>query len=144
MSLLFKKKGDEGACELKISKFGGLRAKIWAKIEAVEAKISQFSQKGILWTDSFAWNGTLANCRRGVKRVSSGPHILIPGPHTPLVSAPRSPIRSSVIDQNNIVHALINNSWTAWPTKVLVPTGVSQTKHLSQDSHIEPYFQTMF
>ena len=35
-------------CELKISKFGGLRAKIWAKIEAVEAKISKFSQKGAL------------------------------------------------------------------------------------------------
>ena len=25
---------------LKISKFGGLRAKIWAKVEAIEAKIS--------------------------------------------------------------------------------------------------------
>ena len=45
-----------GSCELKIFKFGGLRAKIWAKIEAVEAKISKFSQKGVLWTDSFAWN----------------------------------------------------------------------------------------
>ena len=58
----------EGACELKISKFEGLRAKIWSKIEAVETKISKFSQKGVLWTDSFAWNGTLANYRRGVKR----------------------------------------------------------------------------
>ena len=67
------------ACELKIFKFGGLRAKIWAKIEAVEAKISKFSQKGALWTDTFAWNGTLANWRRGVKRgSSSGPHIPIP------------------------------------------------------------------
>ena len=46
-------------CELKMSKFGGLKAKIWAKIEAAEAKISKFSQKGVLWTDSFAWNGTL-------------------------------------------------------------------------------------
>ena len=64
-----------GACELKISKFGGLRAKIWVKIEAVEAKISKLSQKGVLWTDSFAWNGTLASGRRGVKRGSSGPHI---------------------------------------------------------------------
>ena len=35
-----------GACELKISKFRGLRTKIWAKIEAVEAKISKFSHKG--------------------------------------------------------------------------------------------------
>ena len=43
-------------CELKISKFGGLRAKIWVKIEDVDAKISKFSQKGVLWTDSFAWN----------------------------------------------------------------------------------------
>ena len=66
------------ACELKISKFGGLRAQIWVKIEAVEAKISKFSQKGVLWTDSFAWNGTLASGRRGVKRGSSGPHIPIP------------------------------------------------------------------
>ena len=67
-----------GACELKISKFGCLWAKILAKIEAVEAKFSKFSQKGVLWTDSFAWNGTLANYRRGVKRGSSGPHIPIP------------------------------------------------------------------
>ena len=37
-----------GACELKISKFGGFRAKIWVKIEAVEAKISNFFQKGVL------------------------------------------------------------------------------------------------
>ena len=44
-----------GACELKISKFGRLWAKIWVKIEAVEAKISKFSQKGVLRTDSFAW-----------------------------------------------------------------------------------------
>ena len=36
-----------------------LWAKIWMKNEAVEAKISKFSQKGVLWTDSFAWNGTL-------------------------------------------------------------------------------------
>ena len=67
-----------GACELKISKFGGLWAKLWVKIEAVKAKISKFSQKGVLWTDSFAWNGALANYRRGVKRGSLGPHIPIP------------------------------------------------------------------
>ena len=57
-----------GACELKISKFGGLWARIWVKIEAVQAKISKFSQKGVLWTDSFAWNGTLASGRRGEKK----------------------------------------------------------------------------
>ena len=67
-----------GLVSWKKSKFGGLWAKIWVKIEAVEAKISKFSQKGVLWTDSFAWNGTLANYRRGVKRGSSGPHIPIP------------------------------------------------------------------
>ena len=67
-----------GACELKISKFGGLWAKIWVKIVADEAKISKFSQKGVLWTDSFAWNGTLVSGRRGVKRGSSGPNIPIP------------------------------------------------------------------
>ena len=71
-----------GACELKISKFGGLWAKIWVKNEAVEAKISKFSQKGVLWTDSFAWNGTLASGRRGAKRGSSGPHM---HPHTPFL-----------------------------------------------------------
>ena len=97
----------EGACELKISKFGGLWTKFsefrglwaesfqiwrleaktgWAKIKAVKAKISEFSQKGVFWTDTFAWNGTLANYRRGVKRRSSGSHIPIP-PF--LVSAPR-------------------------------------------------------
>ena len=67
-----------GLVSWKFSKFGGLWAKIWAKIEAVEAKISKFSQQGVLWTDSFAWNGTLANYRRGVKRGSSGSHIPIP------------------------------------------------------------------
>ena len=67
-----------GTCELKIFKFGGLWAKLWVKIEAVEAKISKFSQKGVLWTDSFAWNGNLASGRRGVKRGFSGPHIPIP------------------------------------------------------------------
>ena len=37
-----------GACELKISKFGSLLAKIWVKKGAVETKISKFSQKGVL------------------------------------------------------------------------------------------------
>ena len=39
------------------TKFVGLRAKIWAKNEAVESKISKFSQKGALWTGTFAWQG---------------------------------------------------------------------------------------
>ena len=65
-----------GACELKIPNLAA--CELWVKIEAVEAKISKFSQKGVLWTDSFAWNGTLASGRRGVKRGSSGPHIPIP------------------------------------------------------------------
>ena len=73
---------EKGACELKISKFGGLRAKIWLKIEAVEAKMSKFSQKGscelTLLPGSFAWNGNLASGRRGVKRGSSGEHIPYP------------------------------------------------------------------
>ena len=30
-------------------------------MEAVEANISKFSQKGVLWTDTFAWNETLVN-----------------------------------------------------------------------------------
>ena len=59
-----------GVCELKISKFGGLWAKIWMKIEAAEAKISKFSQKGSceltlllemgpLWAAGEAWKGGL-------------------------------------------------------------------------------------
>ena len=40
----------EGSCELKISKFGGLRAEIWAEIEAVVTKISNFVSKGGLLT----------------------------------------------------------------------------------------------
>ena len=48
--LTFASEKGGGACELKISKFGELLAKIWVKIEAVglQAKISKFSQKGIL------------------------------------------------------------------------------------------------
>ena len=38
---------NTGACELKISKIGDLRDKIWTKIEAVEAKISKFFLKGV-------------------------------------------------------------------------------------------------
>ena len=57
----------EGSCELKISKFGGMKAKIWVKIEAVEAKISKFFWKGGLvnWllssarTAGEAWKGGL-------------------------------------------------------------------------------------
>ena len=39
------------AYELKKSKFGGLRAKILAKIEVLLLKMLHFSQKGGLWTD---------------------------------------------------------------------------------------------
>ena len=53
-----------GDCELKISKFGGLWAKIWVKIEAVEAKISKFSQKGVLWT-----RGATGMARGGIRLV---------------------------------------------------------------------------
>ena len=71
-----------GACELKISIFWGLWTKIWAKIEAIEAKISKFSQKGVLWSDSFAWNGTLASGteERREKGVFRAAH-----PHTPFL-----------------------------------------------------------
>ena len=72
-----------GACELKFFKFGGLWAKIWVKIEAVEAKISKFSQKGVLWTDSFAWN-PWDPCEwqeRREKGVFRAAH-----PHTPFLS----------------------------------------------------------
>ena len=80
------------ASELKISKFGGfivswkfpnlgaLWAKILAKIEAVEAKMSKFSQKGVLLTDSFAWNEACElqeRCENGVFRTAH--------PHTPFL-----------------------------------------------------------
>ena len=70
-----------GACELKISKFGGLWAKIWVKIEAVEAKISKFSQKGVLWTDLFClkWDPCERQERRE-KGVFRAAH-----PHTPFL-----------------------------------------------------------
>ena len=47
------------------------------KIEAEKTTTSTFSQNGVLWTDFPAWNGTLAKCRRGVQRESSGPNIPI-------------------------------------------------------------------
>ena len=69
-----------GLCsELKIPKFGGLRAKTWVKIEAVEAKISKFSQKGVLWTDPFAWDPCELQ-ERHEKGVFRAAH-----PHTPFL-----------------------------------------------------------
>ena len=69
-----------GACELKISKCGGLWAKIWGKIEAVEAKISKFSQKGVLWTDfCLKWDPCERQERRE-KGVFRAAH-----PHTPFL-----------------------------------------------------------
>ena len=58
------------SCELKISKFGGLWAKIWMKIEAVEAKFPNFLKRvsceltlllemGPLRTTGEAWKGGL-------------------------------------------------------------------------------------
>ena len=74
-----------GACELKISKFWGLWAKIWVKIEAVEAKISKFSQKrcceltllhekGPLGTTGEAWKGVFR---------AAHPHTLFLGQCSP-------------------------------------------------------------
>ena len=75
--LLFARRGS---CELKISKIGVLRAKIWAKIEAVWLNFQIFFQQEVLWTEtflkkfinllfsSFALNGTLENYRRGMTR----------------------------------------------------------------------------
>ena len=69
-----------GACELKISKFGGLWAKIWAKIETVEAKISTFSQKGLVsWLFCLKWDPCELQVRRE-KGVFRAAH-----PHTPFV-----------------------------------------------------------
>ena len=70
-----------GACELKISKFGGLRAKIWAKIEAVEAKISIIFSKGGLvnWHFCLKWDPCDLQERRE-KGVFRAAH-----PHTPFL-----------------------------------------------------------
>ena len=57
-----------GPCELK---FG------W-KLRLLRLKFPNFLKRGVLWTDSFAWNRTLASGRSGMKRGSSGPHIPIP------------------------------------------------------------------
>ena len=73
----------EGYCEMKFSKFGDLRAKIWAKTEAVEATISNFFSKGGLvnWLlSSLAWKGTLANSGRGVKGGHRAAHPCRPYP----------------------------------------------------------------
>ena len=62
-----------GACELKIYKFGALWAKIWVKIEADEAKISNFLKRGSceltlllemgpLRAAGEAWKGGLQGC----------------------------------------------------------------------------------
>ena len=78
---------EKGACELKIPKFGGLWtenfqiwalwAKVWVKIEAVEAKISKFLKRGSYELTLL----TLANSRRGVKRG----FFRAAHPHTPFL-----------------------------------------------------------
>ena len=42
---------ERGVLWTETFKFGGLRATIWTKDEAVEAKMSFFFLKGVLWTD---------------------------------------------------------------------------------------------
>ena len=42
---------ETGVMWTEIFKFGGLRAKILAKIEVVEVKISKFFSNRVLWTD---------------------------------------------------------------------------------------------
>ena len=69
-----------GACELKISKFGCLWAKIWVKIEAVEAKIFKFSQRGLMnWLFCLKWDPCELQERRE-KEVFRAAH-----PHTPFL-----------------------------------------------------------
>ena len=74
-----------GACERKISKFGGLWAEnfqIWVKIEAVQAKISKFSEsKGGLvnWLFCLKWDPCERQERRE-KGVFRAAH-----PHTPFL-----------------------------------------------------------
>ena len=64
----------------KFQNLGALWAKILAKIEAVEAKISKFSQKGVLLTDSFAWNEACELQERRENGVFRAAH-----PHTPFL-----------------------------------------------------------
>ena len=67
-----------GACELKMSKFGGLRAKICAKIEAVEVKI--FSKGGLVnWLFCLKWDPCELQERRE-RGVFKAAH-----PHTPFL-----------------------------------------------------------
>ena len=73
---------ERGVLWTEIFKFRGLRAQIWAKIEACRCWNFYFLfwKEGLVnWLlSSFAWNGTPANYRRGLKRGSSGPYIPIP------------------------------------------------------------------
>ena len=68
-----------GACELKISKFVGLWAKIWVKIEAVEAKIFKFSGGLMNWLFCLKWDPCELQERRE-KEVFRAVH-----PHTPFL-----------------------------------------------------------
>ena len=97
------------ASELKISKFGGfivswkfpnlgaLWAKILAKIEAVEAKISKFSQKGVLLTDSFTWNEACELQERRENGVFRAAH-----PHTPFLG--QCPPETELIQNDSAGH----------------------------------------
>ena len=82
-----------GACELKISKVGGLWANlIWVKIEAVETKISKFSQKGGLvnWSFCLKWDPCELHerCEKGVFRAAH--------PHAPFLGQSPPPPRKAV------------------------------------------------
>ena len=66
-----------GACELKTFKFGGLRVNNLGENWGCRGYNFLIFSKGGLVNWLF-WNGTLMNCRRGVKRGSLGPHIPIP------------------------------------------------------------------
>ena len=70
-----------GACELKISIFGGLWAEFWMKIEAVEAKFSNFLKRGGLvnWLFCLKWDPCELQERRD-KGVFRAAH-----PHTPFL-----------------------------------------------------------
>ena len=71
---------ERGALQTEIVKFGAWELKFWKKVRLWRLKFPNFSQKGCVnwFLSSFAWNGTLANYRRGVKSMSSGLHIPMP------------------------------------------------------------------
>ena len=134
LELLLKR----GVLWTEIFKFGGLRAKIRAKIEAAEAKISNCFSKGVLWTDflalllkimEMAWMGPLRTMEEAWKGFLPGGFFRAAHPHTPFLGrwatpSPRSNKQNWVITKNG-TPILITNKYSPFPSRLSIPsTGV--------------------